>query len=212
MVFGGTGPTGKVFLKYIAKKDVQIVAVSRNPDKVKEKYANVKWVKGDPKDGKSYSEDMKGCGVVFSLLGSEDKKHVDVYSKGYPEIIKTMEANNVHRLIFVSAMHDHPDQPFIFKHFVKPTFLSHMFDDMVRMDAFFKSYTGPVKYTNVRPSRILDEGKRKKDAKEKVGLAYTNESKGWTFECYPEFLAEVLLRSWEKAEYENKIIDAGCWK
>lgn len=91
MVLGGTGMSGKFLLKYLSTRDVKVVATSRNPANVKENYPNVKWIKADPKDRKTYMEDLQGCGVVFSVLGSEDKKQVDVYSKGYPEIIKAME-------------------------------------------------------------------------------------------------------------------------
>jgi hypothetical protein len=86
---------------------------------------------------------------------------VDIYSKGYPEIIQAMEEAQVFRLILVSACHDHPDQPFFFKHVIKPAFLSHVFEDMERMDKIFKNYNGPVKFTNLRPTRLVD-GKRKK--------------------------------------------------
>jgi hypothetical protein len=82
---------------------------------------------------------------------------------------------------------------------------------MVKLDSYLKTYTGPVKYTVLRPMRLI-EGKRKAGVKEKCGLAYTNESKGWTFECYPDYLAEVMVRCWEKGEYENKVVDIGMYK
>lgn len=171
IVFGGSGNSGKFLLKHLsAIPGLSIVATSRNPTKA-QAYPNVKWIQADPKDRKTYIEEMKGCGVAVSLLGSEDKKNVDVYSKGYPEIIKAMEEAGVARLIFVSASHDHPDQPFFFKHVIKPAFLSHVFDDMERMDKFFNAYNGPVKWTNLRPMRLVD-GKRKKE-KEKTTLAHS---------------------------------------
>ena len=72
-----------------------------------------------------------------------------------------MEETNVKRLIMVTASHDHPDQPFIFKHVIKPAFLSHVFDDVARLDTFLKNYKGSVQFTNLRPMK-LEEGKRKK--------------------------------------------------
>lgn len=179
-VFGGSGNSGKYLLKMLSgMQGVQVVAASRNPQKA-QAYPNVKWIKAEPKDRKTYVEEMKGSSVVMSLLGSEDKKHVDIYSKGYPEILKAMEECHVDRLIMVTASHDHPDQPFFFKHVIRPAFLSHVFEDMERMDKFMKDYKGPVKYTNLRPMRLVD-GKRNK--KEKCVPSHSAESKGWTFEC-----------------------------
>lgn len=130
MVFGGSGNAGKFLMKALSGLAGRtIIATSRNPAKA-QAYPNVKWIQADPRDRRTYIEEMKGCGCVMSLLGSEDKKHVDVYSKGYPEIIRAMEECNVHRLILVSASHDHPDQPFFFKHVIRPAFLSHVFEDM----------------------------------------------------------------------------------
>ena len=84
MIFGGSGNSGKVLLKQLSTMPgLSMVATSRNPAKA-QAYPNVKWIQADPKDKKTYINEMKGCGLVISLLGSEDKKHVDVYSKGYP--------------------------------------------------------------------------------------------------------------------------------
>jgi nucleoside-diphosphate-sugar epimerase len=69
-VFGGKGNAGKFLLKHLSTMPgVTVVATSRDPNKAPS-YPNVKWIKADPKDRKTYIEDMKGCGVVMSLLGS----------------------------------------------------------------------------------------------------------------------------------------------
>jgi hypothetical protein len=86
-----------------------------------------------------------------------------------------------------------------------------MFDDMAKLDTYLKNYSGPVKFTNVRPPRLMD-GKRKAGAKEKCVLAYTPQSKDWTFECHMDYLAEVMLGCWEKGEFENKTVDIGTYK
>lgn len=78
------------------------------------------------------------------------------------------------------------------------------------MDKFFKGYTGPVKWTNLRPMRLVD-GKRKKD-KEKTALSYSPESKGWTFECHMEYLTEVMLQCWQNNQFLNCNIDIGSYK
>lgn len=91
MVFGGSGNLGKYLLKQLSTMPgLSVVAASRNPSKA-QPYANVKWVQADPKDRRTYQNEMNGCGIVVSVLGSDEKKQVDIYSKGIPEIIKCME-------------------------------------------------------------------------------------------------------------------------
>lgn len=80
---------------------------------------------------------------------------------------------------------------------------------MERMDKFMKEYKGPVKYTNLRPMRLVD-GKRNK--KEKCVPSHTAESKGWTFECNMEYLAEVMIRCWRNGDYQNAYMDIGEYK
>lgn len=121
-----------------------------------------------------------------------------------------MEEARVHRLIFVTASHDHPDLPWIFQTFIRPAFMNKVFEDMERQDAFFKNYRGPVQFTNLRPMKFSD-GKRY-PGKEKHTLSNSPESVGWTFEIHIDYLTEVLIECWKKNLYINKLVDLGSCK
>lgn len=113
---------------------------------------------------------------------------------------------NCLRLLLVSSSHDHPEAPCYFKYLVKPLFLSKIYEDISRLEAFLKSYRGPVKVTNLRPFKLVD-GRR--SGKEKTALAYSAESTGWEFDTHMDYMAEVMLRCWERREFENQMVDLG---
>jgi uncharacterized protein YbjT (DUF2867 family) len=89
-VFGGSGTAGKVLLKHLSEMRVLVVSLTRNLEKAKP-CNNVKWIQGNPKDKSTYIEELKGCSVVLNVLGSDDRKKVDIYSIGSKEIISAME-------------------------------------------------------------------------------------------------------------------------
>lgn len=90
-VFGGTGQLGLKLIEKLSSSssDYEIIAASRNPEKAKS-FPNVKWLKIDPYDRRTFVDVLKGCEVVFGALGSDSLRNAEVFTKAYPEIVRGM--------------------------------------------------------------------------------------------------------------------------
>lgn len=92
-LFGGTGQTGKLFLKLALSKGYWVRALVRTPEKLQVKHQNLEVFQGDVLNEKDVSKVVQGSTVVVSLFG-----HV----KGSPEWLQTNGTKNI-----VSAMQKH---------------------------------------------------------------------------------------------------------
>lgn len=110
IVFGATGKTGMEIVGQALEKGHEVTAFVRDPSKVmlKNEANSVKdrlrIVSGDVFDYSSVKQAVKGQAAVICSLGSNSLAKTTVRSEGTANIVKAMEAEQIDRLLVVSAM------------------------------------------------------------------------------------------------------------
>jgi len=101
-IIGGTGSTGKEFIKLALESNYIVTSVERNP---KQKNSDkLKVIKGDVTDLESLIEAFKDIDIVISCFGPSNHKQVgNLMSEGTINIVKACEKNKVKRFVFMSG-------------------------------------------------------------------------------------------------------------
>lgn len=164
-VFGATGRTGVPLVRKALAGGFEVVAFVRSPDKLKEQqgeHANLRWVQGDIQDA-SKVEAVTGIDAVLSVLGPTENTPDYRVSKGMDNIIATMKAHKVRRLIqsVGAGVRDPEDEPKLIDKVITRLikfFSKHVYEDMRRVAE--KVRTSDLDWTLVRvPMLTNDLGK-----------------------------------------------------
>ena len=206
-LIGGTGRTGTHLISKLLKQGYKIKAMTRNPEKSQKiENENFQWVHSDILDPESYSEHLKNQNSVISALGMRKNSPGHLYSKGYTELLKEMKKNNVNRLIAVTADGDHPDHTWFFRWVVRKLFIKKPLTDMEKFEKFLREeYKGPVKYTIVRPFRLL-EGEYGKYRTANYGEKITP---NWSWKSFTGDVAEFCVKSLNEHSHIDKLVSIG---
>jgi putative NADH-flavin reductase len=104
IVFGASGGTGKEVINQSLQKNFEVFAVFRNPSSYEIKQNHLHMVKANVLQLSSFEKKLTGKDAVISCLGTGTHlKPTKVYSQSIENILKAMNAVNVHRLICISA-------------------------------------------------------------------------------------------------------------
>lgn len=96
LLYGATGRTGSLVLKYAMEKGYEVTALVRNPDKINEKSAKLKIVKGSPANFDDVKMAMQGCDAVISTLAGLSESDIITFKKVIPtHLMKTAMQNTV---------------------------------------------------------------------------------------------------------------------
>ena len=101
-LFGGSGRTGLPFLKH-GLTDFRIKALIRNPGKIGFSHENLELVEGDITNAQDIRKTIEGCEIVVSLIGYIKSSEAGFHTEAIREIIKTMEENNIRRIISLTG-------------------------------------------------------------------------------------------------------------
>lgn len=99
-VFGSTGPSGQLFIKYALEQGHSVNAFARNPSKINLLNNNLEIIKSDLNDIQAIGQAITGVDAVVSLMGplGNDKRNSEL-GDGYINIIDAMKKNYVNRII-----------------------------------------------------------------------------------------------------------------
>ena len=139
-VFGGTRGTGLKLIEKALAEGHEITALARRPEVLKERFPEVKIVKGDVFDINSVKMAVSGSDAVVSTIGFVGRpKSTTIYSEGVLNIARATQEVGPRRLVVVVAslaVNPHPDVSLsvflIMKLFVEPMLRS-AYRDMKKM-------------------------------------------------------------------------------
>lgn len=137
-VFGGTGKGGQFLVPRALDAGHEVVALSRNPARMTLQHERLTLVKGSIQDAASVDEVIRGADAVVSSLGANSKEPPFSISKGFDNILPSMKAHNVRRLIMSvgAVIYDPLDKPQIpnhLFHFIWMNFQKNVYDDMLQV-------------------------------------------------------------------------------
>ncbi|XP_030850096.1 flavin reductase (NADPH) [Strongylocentrotus purpuratus] len=144
----------------------QIVAVVRDPDKLRDIDQNVddfnlKVVKGDIYSSESLQPIFEGCDAVLSCLGAQTLfSTVTLYSESCKTIVAAMRLAKVKRFVFISSWYtkvDPDDDPgFVARWMIRPM-LKKILTDMLTMETYIEKECQDIDYTSVRPAQLSNK-------------------------------------------------------
>ncbi|WP_028938054.1 NAD(P)-dependent oxidoreductase [Pseudonocardia spinosispora] len=158
-VFGGTGPTGREFVRLSVAGGHEVTAVVRDPAALTE-LSGLTIRRGDVLDASSLDGSMDGADAVVSALGSRTGRGpTTVYSAGIDNILGVMHAAGVRRLVALTAVpvtprsQRGPSEKLLDR--VLHLFFGGGYDDMARMEQ--RVFASDVDWTIIRPPKLTDK-------------------------------------------------------
>src|SRR4051812_20747907 len=108
IVFGSTGPTGKLVVERALAAGHSVTAFARRPEAVVMKHARLRIAQGDALDAASVAAAVPGHDAVISCLGARNrsgagKVPLDVDLVAVKNIRAAMEKNGLKRLVVLGA-------------------------------------------------------------------------------------------------------------
>ncbi len=102
-LFGGTGKTGRLFMRLALEAGYKVVAYVRNPAKLNIDNENLEIVKGELGNLKQVEEVVRRSDYVISFLGPLPKDSGREITEGTAAILKAMVKYNKKRVIITST-------------------------------------------------------------------------------------------------------------
>ncbi|XP_041461601.1 flavin reductase (NADPH)-like [Lytechinus variegatus] len=162
-ILGATGRTGQSLILQAIKAGHQVVAVVRDPEKLRDIEQNVddfslKIVKGDIYSSDSLQPIFDGCDAVLSGLGGQTLfSTVTLYSRSCKAIVEAMRHANVKRFVVITSWYtqvDPKDDPgFVARWVIRPM-LKKVLSDMLIMETYLETECQDIDYTAVRPAQL----------------------------------------------------------
>ena len=162
LIFGATGPTGKILLKQAIDQKHEVTAFVRNPQKLRtEAGENLRVVKGDILDAETVEEAVKGQDAVLSVLGNTIRKPNTVLSDGTRNIIRAMEKHGVRRFVCMTSLgcgDSRGQDGFVFGKIFRPLLLREVFADKDRQEEVIKQSN--LDWVIVRPAGLINKAEK----------------------------------------------------
>ena len=164
VVFGASGPTGRLVVHQALAAGHHVTAVTRKPDHYPLSSPHLDVVAADVTDPEGVERVLAtGPGAVISTFGVPySRREITVYSEGVTAIGRAMAAHGVARLVCVSsttvATDDAPGESLFWRRVLGP-FLRRvagrtLYDDMERMETVVAG--SALDWTIVRPGGLFD--------------------------------------------------------
>ncbi|MDX1905461.1 MAG: NAD(P)H-binding protein [Bacteroidia bacterium] len=159
-LFGATGGTGIEFIKQSATQSIELTAFARNPDKLKEAFPDLRIVRASIDDADVLKKNLQGFDAVVSLVGIagilQARKPNALYERTARSLVQAARDAQIQRLVAVTSggIFDAPNEPWFFRHLIKPLFLKNMYEDMKVMESIITASS--LQYTLVRPPQLTN--------------------------------------------------------
>lgn len=102
-VFGGTGRTGRLFIKAALEKGHKIRCLARDPDKIAPAFG-LEFIKGDALDGGKVMLTLTGSDAAAVFLGAVPKGPKDLCSRATELILMAMARLQIRPLLAVTSL------------------------------------------------------------------------------------------------------------
>lgn len=162
VVFGASGPTGRLVTRQALAEGHRVTAVTRHPEAFPVSGAGLRVAGADVLDAAAVHDVVAGHDAIVSTLGVPYTKGVvRVYSQGTAAVIAAMHAHGLRRLVCVTSTGTTGEMPpgetFTFRHVIAPILLRmgrSVYQDMIRMERLVSA--SGLDWTVVRPAGLFD--------------------------------------------------------
>ena len=159
VIFGATGPTGRLLLHQAIEEGYHVTAVARHPAAVETVYERLRVLSGDVFDASSVEQAIAEQDAVIAVFGvGYSFKPITIYSRGIENIVQTMQKKGVHRLVCVTSggtsPHYDSNEGLFFGLLMKQFIGRTLYADMRRMEQIVMR--SDLDWTIVRPARLID--------------------------------------------------------
>ncbi|MFC4533935.1 NAD(P)-dependent oxidoreductase [Sphaerisporangium dianthi] len=157
-VFGATGRTGREVVRQALDAGHQVTAVVRDPARLPISHSALEVITADVTSPDALRPALAGRDAAISALGPNGRKDVGIASAALSAIVRAMEANDVRRLVVVSAVPVGPipdGEPFLYRTVVLPLLKRVLRDGYADLRAMEDEVRhSPLEWTIVRPPRL----------------------------------------------------------
>ena len=165
-LLGATGSTGHEILKRLIQDDHLVRILVRNPDKIESSVLNLKKesqfeiIKGSVYEPEKLIENFTGINLIISALGTgTDNSYTEIYSQGGRNILSSMRANDIRRLITVTSglidMSDPSTDNFFLNRIIRPNF-NKVYSDQTKWETILDD-TNDIDWICVRPTYLTNK-------------------------------------------------------
>ena len=157
IVFGATGSVGKLAVANLLKKEIEVTAFSRSPERLNIAHENLDLFSGNAFSRTDVSNAIKGHDAVIVALGSGRSRKSTIRSKGTMNIIQGMQEHGIDRMICQTTLGAHESwtnlnffwKRIMFGFWLKTVFLEHeLQENLIQVSG--------LDWTIVRPSAFTD--------------------------------------------------------
>jgi putative NADH-flavin reductase len=103
LVLGGTGNLGQILIKNCLDKNYSVIALVRNPHKMRITNKNLKIIQGDVTDSNDLSNALSNVEIVISVLGHGFRTSFPIQEKTMSKLFPLMEKNKIKRFITITG-------------------------------------------------------------------------------------------------------------
>lgn len=157
VIFGATGGTGQELVKQSLEQDLEVTAFVRDPKKLNIKSKNLTVIKGDVLNAEEVDKAIQNQDAVICSLGMPASDKSTLRRDGTKNIIKSMEANKVDRLICQTSLGFGDSKevlPWHMKYLIVPFILKNAFKDHALQEAAIENSN--LEWTIVRPGNMTN--------------------------------------------------------
>ena len=162
LLFGATGQTGRLIVKYALAKGHAVTALVRNPGKLTVQHDHLTVIQGLPTSFDDVRKAMPGCDAVISTLSALNSmketlsfrkmESPHTMERSIQNAISAMKAEGAKRIVTLSSIgvgDSYPYAPWFMRLFIKITNFKIVFADHNRQEALLMG--SDLDWTIVRP-------------------------------------------------------------
>jgi len=157
LIFGATGGTGQELVKQTLKKNYNVTAFVRAPQKLNISNNNLKIIKGDVLNYNDVSNAIYNQEIVFCNIGMPASDKSTLRADGTANIVKAMEAKEISRFICQTSL-GYADSkevlPWHMKYLIVPFILKNAFKDHELQEKEIEQSN--LDWTIVRPGNMTN--------------------------------------------------------
>jgi putative NADH-flavin reductase len=157
LIFGATGGTGRRLVDQALERGHQVTAFVRNPAKLSLRHTLLRIVEGDVQRAETIRAAVPGHDAVLSALGHISLGPTTLLSTAAQEIVRTMQAHDVRRLLWESALGVGATKGQLgplYNWLLIPILLRHNFADKERQEQIVRSSS--LDWTIVQPASLTN--------------------------------------------------------
>ena len=158
LVLGASGGTGREVVTQALGHGHDVTAFVRDPSRFAQAHERLRIVVGDATDAAALGPAVEGQDAVVVALGSHAERPVHVYSDAVANVVRSMTARGVDRLVALSAAgagaRTDPALPFSLRAQLVLPAMREVYDDLERMEGDIM--LSDLTWTIVRPAGLTD--------------------------------------------------------